>query len=167
MKRDLEYEHKLYEIEESREINGYILLLLLNELEECNIEQLAVSFYLYRFTNVLVEILYSTKLEQEFLNDLPEREMFNLDTILMPFLTEKYNERFKKGVTQLLSRSLINVSESKITLNRTKLAYSTNGLEKDDSTLQLKVKLISKVIREFEISKLNKIISKIVGEWNG
>lgn len=164
MKRDLEYEHKLYEIEESREINGYILLLLLNELKECNIEQLAVSFYLYRFTNVLVEILYSVKLEQEFSNDLPEREMFNLDTILMPFLTEKYNERFKKGVTQLLSRSLINVSESKITLNRTKLAYSTNGLEKDDLTLQLKVKLISKVIREFEISKLNKIISKIVGE---
>ncbi|WP_045521371.1 hypothetical protein [Neobacillus niacini] len=164
MKRDLEYEHKLYEIEESREINGYILLLLLNELEECNIEQLAVSFYLYRFTNVLVGILYSAKLEQEFLNDLPEREMFNLDTILMPFLTEKYNERFKKGVTQLLSRSLINVSESKITLNRTKLAYSTNGLEKGDSILQLKVKLISKVIREFEISKLNKIISKIVGE---
>lgn len=164
MKRDLDYEHKLYEMEESPEINGYILLHLLNELVECNIEQLAISFYLYRFTNVLVEILDGTKFEHEFINVLPERDIFNLDTILMPFLTEKYNGRFKKGVIQLLSRSLISVSESKITLNRTKLAYSTNGLEKDDSTLQLKVKLISKVIREFEISELNKIISKIVGE---
>ncbi|MGG3689473.1 hypothetical protein [Caldifermentibacillus hisashii] len=164
MKRSLEYEHKLYEIEESPEINGYILLNLLNELEECTIEQLAVSFYLYRFTKVLVDILNTLKLSQEFSKTLPEQELLNLDTILMPYLNEKYNERFKKGIIQLLSRSLIIANQNKISINRTKLTSRKNELEKEGSISRLKVKLVSKVIREFEIGELNKIISNIVGE---
>lgn len=166
MNRDLDYEHKLYEIEESSQLNGYILLHLLNELEECSIEQLAISFYLYRFTNVLTEILDSINLDQNLMQHLPEREIFNLDTVLMPFLTEKYNERFKKGIIQLKARSLINVSNSKISINGNKLDYSKNTSKKD-VTLQLKVKLVSRVIKEYNVSDLNKIISKIVGERNG
>lgn len=167
MKRNLDYERKLYEIEESPQLNGYILLHLLNELEECSIEQLAISFYLYRFTNVLTEILNNSNLEQYSIRQLSEREMFNLDTILLPFITEKYNKRFKNGIIQLISRSLIIVYDSNILINRTKIISSKSELEKEDLTIQLKVKLISKVIREYKISDLNKIISKIVGERNG
>ncbi|MBG9611828.1 hypothetical protein [Bacillus cereus] len=166
MNRDLDYEHKLYEIEESPQLNGYILLHLLNELEECSIEQLAISFYLYRFTNVLAKILNSINRDQGLIKNLPEQEIFNLDTVLMPFLTEKYNERFKKGIVQLIARSLINVSNNKISINGNKLDHSKNNLKKDVA-IQLKVKLISKLIKEYNVSDLNKIISKMVGERNG
>ena len=82
----------------------------------------------------------------------------------MPYLNEKYNERFKKGIIQLLSRSLIIANQNKISINRTKLTSRKNELEKEGSISRLKVKLVSKVIREFEIGELNKIISNIVGE---
>lgn len=163
MTRDFDYERKLYEIEDSYEINGYILAHLLYDLNACSIEQLATAFYLYRYPNISIKILELTNIQNDILIQLNDYEIFNLDTVLMPLISEKYNKRFKNGFKQLLAYSLIISEEDKITLNLSNL-YSMKNLETSDSNLIVKVKLVSNIVKSYNISELNSLITKIVGD---
>jgi len=163
MLRDLDYEKTLYEIEESSKLNGYIMLNLMVVLKKCTLEQLAVGLYLYRFSNVLQTILIKTG-ESE-LNDLPQWDYFNLDTVLAPLLIEKYNDRFKKGFMELLSRNLVFVNQEKVILNHENVSGYIDEITNNIHVYK-KCQYINKVIESYSIETLNQIISQIVGDIN-
>lgn len=162
MSRDLDYEMTLSEIEESSKLNGYIMLNLMVILKKCTLEQLAVGLYLYRFNNVLQRVPIKAK-ENQSLNDLPQWDYFNLDTVLTPFLIEKYNDRFKKGFIELLSRNLIFAKDEIVSLNNeNESGYIKEIVE--NTRVHKKCQYISEIIKAYPIETLNQIISKIVGE---
>lgn len=163
MSRDLDYEKTLSEIEESSKLNGYIMLNLMVILKKCTLEQLAVGLYLYRFNNVLQSIPIKAKENQNNLSDLPQWDYFNLDTVLTPFLIEKYNDRFKKGFIELLSRNLIFVREEIVILNNENVSGYIKEIV-ENTRVHKKCQYISEVIKDYPIETLNQIISKIVGE---
>ncbi|MEK4701825.1 hypothetical protein MKX47_20200 [Solibacillus sp. FSL R7-0668] len=166
MTRDFNYEHKLYEIEDSPELNGYILMNLLYNLKACSVEQLAIAFYLYRFPKVSIQILGRSDSQIENLYLFNEYEMFNLDILLMPLLSEKYNVRFKNGFKHLLSYSLLNIKQDLITLNTNYLEQITHQLENSNSIMTSKVKVATIIIQAYNINELNYMINKIAGEIN-
>ncbi|PAD93584.1 hypothetical protein [Shouchella clausii] len=163
MPRDLDYEKTLSEIEESSKLNGYILLNLIVILKKCSLEQLAVGLYLYRFSNVLQNIPIKNEEKKNELKGFPQWDYFNLDTVLTPFLIEKYNDRFKKGFIELLSRNLIFAKEEKVILNYENVSEYMEEIV-ENIRVHKKCQYISKVIEYYPIESLNEIISKIVGE---
>lgn len=166
MIRDFNYEQKLYEIEDSPEINGYILAHLLYRLNTCSIEQLAISFYLYRFPNIAIKILELKNAPYRTIAEINNYEIFNLDILLMPLISEKYNNRFKSGFKQLLSFSLIITQKNEISLNFSNLNHISHDFETLHSNLVTKINLATVIIRTYDTQTLNSLITKIVGEQN-
>lgn len=165
MSRDLDYERMLYDVEESSKLNGFIMLNIMINLKKCSIEQLAIGLYLYRFSNILRVILSEMEQNKEISLEIPQWDYFNLDTVLTPFLTEKYNERFQKGFIELISRNLITVDKDEVIINEDNVSTHINEIIRNEYVYK-KSKYVSKVIDRYPIDILNEIISEIVGELN-
>lgn len=165
MTRNFEYEEMLYQIEESSKLNGFIMLNLMINLKKCSIEQLAIGLYLYRFSNILKIILSEMKQTEDIFSEFPQWDYFNLDTVLTPFLIEKYNDRFQKGFIELLSRNLIIVNDEELLINDESVSEFIDEIIKN-KYVHKKCEYITKVINTYPTDVLNEKISEIVGDLN-
>ncbi|MFS1516398.1 hypothetical protein V1503_07800 [Bacillus sp. SCS-151] len=165
MTRNFDYEEMLYQIEESSKLNGFIMLNLMLNFRKCSIQQLAVGLYLFRFSNVLQIIISEIENSKEVFSEFPQWDYFNLDTVLTPFLIEKYNDRFQKGFIELLSRNLIKVDGEELLINDEVVLGFKEEIRKNKYVYK-KCEYISKVINTYPTDILNEKISKIVGDLN-
>jgi hypothetical protein len=83
--------------------------------------------------------------------------------VLTPFLIEEYNDRFKKGFIELLSRNLIFVRDEIVILNNENVSEYIKGIV-ENTRVHKKCQYISEIIKSYPIETLNQIISNIVGE---
>lgn len=151
-----------FNVEESRVLNGLYLILILKNLERGTIEQLATSLYLYRFPYI-AEKLMSHKDQIEFLKLFSYAELNNLDTMLYPFLIEKYNDRFINSFKELLARELVEVKGDYIILKRG-LEYEELWSMEDIVQIDRQLFYIAKLIKITNNNELKKKIEEIVGE---
>lgn len=159
-KRNIDKELAMYDIEEGRAINGLIILILLKFMPKCSLKQLACALYLVRFTKILSKLLDEDDRIQ-YLSGIPEWELGNLDILLSPYILQKYDYRFIRGIKELLAKNIISFDGdhvySKITVD---LSLENDSIRR----IYHKAFYSSKVVMNTDISKLDDKIYQIIGE---
>ncbi|OBR65617.1 hypothetical protein A7K91_13615 [Paenibacillus oryzae] len=150
----------MYDMDESSSFNGFILLVLLKFFSKCTMNQVACSLYLVRFPKILARLLTKEE-EMKFNEFVPEWEIGNLDALLVPYINQKYDTRFIRGIKELFARGLISIEGEDV-----RLTSSIEIPSKSDAitSIENKAYFSSLVVKRTEISILNEKISRIVGE---
>ncbi|QLK09679.1 hypothetical protein BMG_6457 (plasmid) [Priestia megaterium] len=151
-----------FNIEESSILNGLYLILVLKNKERTTIDELATALYLYRFPFITKQIIDKEE-EVHISNLFSHAELNNLDTMLYPFLLEKYNNRFISSLKELLARELVDVEQDYVYLKK---ELDMKELLNEEAIIQIDQKLgyIVKVINSMDYKTLKKKIEEIVGE---
>ncbi|MDA1782687.1 hypothetical protein PDL07_08350 [Bacillus cereus] len=153
-----------YNIEENSILNGMYLVIIIHELGECTVEELAMTLYLCRFPNITKYFL-SENDKNGYLNLYSDTEMNNLDNVfLTSFLIGKYSTRFIRGLKEIISRDMIKIDEQVIRLTENVDAGMLVLNDKNVSNIQKKVRYIERIINENSIDIINTRIEKIVGD---
>ncbi|MBT2764812.1 hypothetical protein [Paenibacillus sp. ISL-20] len=161
--RDSSLEGELFNIDESGVLNGFYMLSLLHYLKSCTLDELATAMYLFRFVNITEQLLGDND-QIEYLSGIPEWERYNLDTMLSNVLIEKYTDRFKTGLKELISRGMILNEGQDILLLDSVRENSRDILEDKKFNLVVhKAKYVSKLIETFSIEELNEKIKTLIG----
>lgn len=160
-KRNLSYESELYEIEESGILNALYLLFLLKHLKKCSLNALACGMYLFRFLNLTIHLLEEAEREK-FIQFIPEWELENLDSLLMPYILQKYDKRFINGLKELYVRALIEIENNTVMLKENEKT-GLFEIEKFE-LINHKAFHISEIIKRTSYEELVKKIETIVGE---
>ncbi|MFB5759153.1 hypothetical protein [Paenibacillus medicaginis] len=159
-KRNIEQELALYEADETGSYNGLILFMIINSFSKCTLDQLSYAFYLVRFTKVLSRLLNEIERER-FLEYIPEWELRNLDSILSPYIIQKYDRRFVRGLKELLARSLVKIEGEFVSV----ALRAAIPLENDSfRIIRHKAVFACTVIRRYELSQLQTKIYQAIGE---
>jgi hypothetical protein len=159
-KRNVEQELATYDIEESSPFNGLILLIILYFMPKCSMNQIACALYLVRFSKILSKLLNKEE-EIEFLKIVPGWELGNLDAMLVPYINQKYDTRFIRGIKELYAKGLIQIEGDSVQL------ISSIEFSSDNETIkriQIKAYYASLVVMRTNVVQLNEQISRIVGE---
>ncbi|GGA49823.1 hypothetical protein [Paenibacillus physcomitrellae] len=92
---------------------------------------------------------------------VPEWEIGNLDALLVPYINQKYDTRFIRGIKELFARGLISIEGEDV-----RLTSSIEFPSKSDAIMSIENKAYfsSLVVKRTDISILNEKISRIVGE---
>ncbi|EBK2059924.1 hypothetical protein MJ257_21840 [Paenibacillus timonensis] len=122
--------------------------------------QLACAMYLIRFSNVLIEFL-DEKEKLEFLQIVPRWEFGNLDTMLVPYINQKYDVRFIRGIKELLAKGLIGIKDELVHIVP---SFNISIESELIRRIQKKAYYASRIVKETNITSLNKKISQISGE---
>lgn len=160
LKRNIEQELATYDIEESSPFNGLILLIILNFMPRCSMNQIACALYLVRFSKILSKLLNKEE-EIEFIKNVPGWEFGNLDSMLVPYINQKYDARFIRGIKELFAKGLIQIEGDSVQLI-SPIELSTNN--ETIKRIQNKAYYASLVVMRTNVAQLNKQISRIVGE---
>jgi hypothetical protein len=160
LKRDLETEFEWYEVDESGELNALYLFILLYHLKKCTLNQLAVAFYLFRFVNVLYKLL-NAKDAELFIREIPDWEKGNLDSVLAPYIIEKFDHRFLSGLREIISKNIAILEDDTVILQK---KHSSFPLIVKHHRLFHKANFSCKVVKKIQYENLLNKINKIVGE---
>jgi len=160
LKRDIDEELAMYDVEESSAINALIIIILLQHMPKCTLSQLACASYLVRFTNVLSKLL-NNQTKVDFLKGIPYWEFGNLDTVLSPYIIQKFDTRFLRGIKELLAKNLIHIDKNNVSLACPPKIELGND---DFKHIQHKAYYASLVVMNKNNSELVEQIYRIVGE---
>jgi hypothetical protein len=158
-----------YNIEDDPKLNALYLLFLLSQINACTIEKLAISLYLFRFINITLQLLNDGQ-KEELLQYLKTEDIDNLDTLMAPILIEKYNTRFKFGITELLARDLIKVSDSDSVVKMKKSIDISQEFNLEHYPFQKvfkKASAVSNLMNKYSVNEINILINKKIGEKDG
>lgn len=129
-------------------------------MPKCSMNQLACALYLVRFSKVLSKFL-SKEEEVDFLNKVPEWELGNLDAMLVPYINQKYDIRFIRGIKELFAKGLIQIENEFVQLiSKKEISSGSETIMR----IQHKADYASRLVMGMNIELLNKQISRIVGE---
>jgi len=158
--RDLDTELEWYEVDESGELNALYLFILLTYLKQCSLNQLAVAFYLFRFVNILYKMLNSKDAEL-FIKEIPDWEKGNLDSVLAPYIIGKFDQRFLRGLREIIAKNIAVFDGDTVILQKKKFAAS---LKEKHNRLFHKASFSCKLVKKNQYDNLLNKINKIVGE---
>lgn len=154
-------------IEENVAINSLYLVMILNKFGKETLEGLALAFYLFRFTTVLVSLLDKQN-KETYLRLCSESDLQNLDSLLSPYLVNIYNDRFQRSLSELLARDMICRDDNEnfsINFNEQILNDLINELELN--RLNERLNIIVVYIRSKEVSVIKQKIYSYAGELKG
>ncbi|QSF36397.1 hypothetical protein ICR95_28060 (plasmid) [Priestia megaterium] len=155
---------EMFNVEENNFLNGMYLVIIIDELEKCTVEQLAMVLYLYRFPNIVENFLSSNE-KISYLELHSHAELNNLDTVfLSPFLLDKYNKKFINAFKELLARDIIEIKNQVVTLNKSMKNELQNLHDMNINTVKNKMRYLAKIVKRNSIKEINKKMERIVGE---
>lgn len=145
-------------IEENVTINSLYLIMILNQYGKATLEELAIAFYLFRFTNIFVGIL-DKRTQENYLKLCSPSDIDNLDSLLSSYLVNIYSERFQRSLSELLARNMVrNDANDNFCMN-----FDNKML--DDLINELELRLINErvkiIVRYIENNEISVVKQKI------